>query len=136
MLVVDTSGILAALNSEDAAHERVRAILEREPGRLAVPELVLAEVDYLALKHLGQAAEEAFLEDVLAGAWSREPLPDTDLRRALEVIRRHADHQIGLVDASIVAVAERLRVTRILTLDRRHFAMFRLWNKRAPTIVP
>jgi predicted nucleic acid-binding protein len=136
VLVADTSGVLAALNADDAAHERVRVTLEREVGRIVVPALVLAEVAYLALKHLGQAAEEAFVEDVLAGAWSREPLLDSDLRRALEVLRRHAEHEVGLVDASIVATAERLRVTRVLTLDRRHFSMFRLWNKKAPTILP
>lgn len=136
MLVADTSGILAALNSNDSAHARVRAALEREVGRIIVPELVLAEVDYLTLKHLGQDAEEAFIEDVLAGAWSREPLLDGDLRRALEVIRHHAEHEVGLVDSTIVATAERLRVTRVLTLDRRHFSMFRWWGKKAPTIVP
>jgi predicted nucleic acid-binding protein len=136
VLVADTSGILAALNANDGAHERVRETLEREVGRIVVPELVLAEVDYLTLKHLGQAAAESFIEDVLAGGWSREPVLDADLRRALEVIRRHADQQVGLVDASIVATAERLRVTRILTLDRRHFSVFRLWNKKAPSILP
>jgi predicted nucleic acid-binding protein len=136
LLIADTSAILASLNENDRAFQSVRAVLDNEKGRLVVPELVLAEVDYLTLRELGRQAEEAFLEDVLAGAWSREPLTDADLGRSLEVIRRYSEHEVGLVDASIVATAERLRVVRILTLDRRHFRTFRLWDRKSVTVVP
>ena len=135
-LIADTSGILAAANAGDAAHEAVREAIAAEPGTLIVPDLVIPEVDYLILRYLGRAAEEAFLEDVLAGAWAREPLRDEDMYRAFDVLKKYRDHDVGIVDAVIVAVAERLHVERILTLDHRHFRSFRLWGRKPVTIVP
>ncbi len=135
-LIADTSGILAAVNRGDAAHEAVRGVIDSERGALVVPELVIAEVDYLILRHLGRAAEEAFLEDVLAGAWAREPVRDEDMVRAVEVLKTYRDHDVGIVDALIVALAERLQIERVLTLDHRHFRSFRLWGRKSVNIVP
>jgi predicted nucleic acid-binding protein len=49
----------------------------------------------------------------------------TDIARAYEIMTIYADTPIGFVDASIVALAERYKIRQVLTLDRRHFAMFR-----------
>lgn len=135
-LIVDTSGILAAVNKDDAAHESVREAIEAERGALVVLDLVVAEADYLLLHHVSRQAEEAFLDDLSSGAWARETLRDEDLTRAVEVVRRYREHDVGIVDAAVVAVAERLRVERVLTLDRRHFGMFRLWDRKPVVIVP
>jgi hypothetical protein len=56
--------------------------------------------------------------------------------RILELMRQYADNAIGFVDASIVAVAERLGVRRILTLDRRHFGQIRPRHCDALDILP
>ena len=114
----------------------LRETIAAEPGTLIVPDLVIPEVDYLLLRYLGRAAEEAFLEDVLAGVWAREPLRNQDVERALDVLKKYRDHDVGIVDAVVVAVAERLRVERILTLDHRHFRAFRLWGRKPVAIVP
>ncbi len=136
VLVADTSGILAAMNANDAAHASVRDALEKEVGALIVPDLVIAEVDYLVLKILGRVAEEAFLADLASGAWRREPFTDADLARVRALIRTYRAHDIGVVDASIIATAERLDADRILTLDRRHFRTLHLRGKWAPTLLP
>jgi uncharacterized protein len=136
VLVADTSAIIASLNRADAAHLSVRAALEAERGRLVVVDYVIAEVDYLALKYLGRDAEEAFLDDVLAGGWSRKVALAGDIARVLELIRRFREHEIGIADAALLAVAERLNVRRILTLDRRHFSAFKFRDSKPLQLLP
>jgi len=136
VLVVDTSGVLAALNRADSTHDAVREVIEAERGPLVVPDLVIPEIDYLVLQYLGRKAEEAFLADLLSGFWVREPLEEQDLVRAVALLKRFRDHDIGIVDASIVATAERLQADRILTLDRRHFRTFRMRDRKAFTLLP
>jgi len=136
MLIADTSGLLASIDRNDRHHETVRSVLLAEREAVIVPELVLAELDYLVLKHLGREAEEALLDDVIEGAYAREPCLDEDLLRARELIRAYREHDIGLVDATILATAERLGAPRILTLDHRHFRTLKLKNRKPVTIVP
>ena len=59
-----------------------------------------------------------------------------DLDRAIELIEQYADAEIGLVDASVVAIAERLRIARILTLDRRRFSFVKPRHCTALELVP
>jgi len=66
----------------------------------------------------------------------REPCLDQDLSRARDLIRMYREHDIGLVDATILATAERLEVSRILTLDHRHFRTMKLRNRKPVIIVP
>src|SRR5262245_62597630 len=136
MLIADTSGLLASIDRNDRHHEMVRSVLLGEREAVIVPELVLAELDYLVLKHLGRDAEEAILDDVIEGAYVREPCLDVDLLRARELIKKYRQHDIGLVDATVLATAERLGVQRILTLDHRHFRTLRFKNREPVTIVP
>lgn len=136
MLIADTSGLLASIDRNDRHHEAVRNALLAEQDALIIPELVLAELDYLVLKYLGRAAEEAVFEDILEGTYLREPCLDDDLFRARELIRMYREHDIGLVDATILATAERLNVPRILTLDHRHFRTLKFRNRKPVTIVP
>ena len=135
-LIADTSGLLAAINGGDRAHEDVRRCLERERGPILVPDLVIAEVDYLLLRHVGRAAEEAFLEDLADGSLARAGLQNADLVRALEIVRRYREGDVGVIDATIVALAERLSVDRVLTLDLRHFRSFQLPSQRPFVILP
>jgi predicted nucleic acid-binding protein len=52
-------------------------------------------------------------------------MTQTDLERIAELITTYADFPLGSVDASVVAVAERLNVPEVATLDRRHFTVVR-----------
>jgi predicted nucleic acid-binding protein len=54
-----------------------------------------------------------------------ESLTNDDLRRTSNLLQQYADANIGFVDATVVASAERLQTRRILTTDRRHFSMIR-----------
>jgi len=125
MILVDTSGLLALLDRGEREHRRVHRALAGRPEPLVVIDFVLAEADYLLLRRLGREAERRFVAQILEGVFLREPVTEADLRRAAETARHFHDQDIGLTDASVMAVAERLGTRRVLTLDRRHFASFR-----------
>jgi uncharacterized protein len=66
-----------------------------------------------------------FLGDLGAGELIVEPLHSSDPLRIAELVARYNDLPLGAVDASVVAAAERLRVTQVATIDRRHFSVVR-----------
>ena len=106
-----------------------------ESRGLLTTDLVLAETDFLVLRRLGPAAERAFLDQILAGALTREPVVAADLVRAREVLAQFADQDFGLTDATLMTLAERLRIP-VLTLDRRHFDTFRTKQGERLTLLP
>ena len=105
-------------------------------GPLVTTDLVLAETDYLVLRRLGVGAERMFLEQLVAGVPLREPVANGDLERALEILEQYSDQALGLTDASLMAIAERLDTRRVLTLDVRHFAPFRDSKGRPFELLP
>jgi len=121
VIVLDTSGLLAALDSAQRSHEDARAALESDPGRLLLSPFVLAELDYLLSTRLGIHAAMLFLDQVADGAYHLESFGPEDVRAAIEVINAYRDLGIGLADASIVVIAARAGTNRVLTLDGRHF---------------
>ena len=118
-VLVDTGILYALADADDAWHGRARAWVERQADLLIVPVTVLPEVAYLLHTRLGAAPELAFLQSVAAGELEIEALRREDLDRCCEVLQRYPE--VGFVDASIVAVAERLKVRGVATTDRRHF---------------
>ena len=135
-LVLDTSTLLAALDAGEPRHEEcVRALAD---GRveLILPLLVLAELEYWCAKRGGTSAWLLFLDDVLAGAYRLEAPTTADLGRARELQARYADLDLGIVDATIVALAERLDLTRVATLDHRHFTVVRPSHVEAFELLP
>lgn len=122
-LVLDTGPILALLDADDPDHHRCTAMVEEIKEDLVVPAPVLIEVDYWVLKLLGLSVWSAFVEDIAAGAYRLEQLTDADLIRAAELEGTYPDLDLGLVDASVVAICERLEETKVATLDRRDFSV-------------
>lgn len=80
--------------------------------------------------------EAAFLDSVASGEFEHVPVTPTDLVRMAGLVRTYADFPLGAVDASVVAVAERLNLTRVATLDRRHFPAVRPAHCDALTLLP
>ena len=135
-ILADTSALFALADVADREHGAVLNFIAALRDSVVVPVTVLPELDYLLADRLGLVAELAMLQPIIAGELRLEGFTPTDLQRSVELIEQYADNTIGLVDASIVAMAERLRITRILTLDHRHFRMFRPKHCAAFDLVP
>jgi predicted nucleic acid-binding protein len=135
-LVLDTGPILALLDAGDPDHERCVALVEEVHEDLVVPAPVLVEVDYWVWKLLGGRAWQVFVEDVARGAYRVEPLEIDDLVRAAELERTYGELDLGLVDASVIALCERLGERKVATLDRRAFSVVRPRHCPALELLP
>lgn len=136
MILCDTSGLLAALDSSQRYHVPVRNAVQEERGPFLLSPFVLAELDYLLQTKVGQDAETRFLGQVAKGAFRLEAFGAEDVHRSLGIIERYADLELGLADASIVVLAARYRITRILTLDERHFRSVQPLGGGSFTLLP
>jgi predicted nucleic acid-binding protein len=121
VILLDTSGLLAAVDASQRWHSEAAASLAAATPPLYLSPFVLAELDYLLAARVGHAARGSLLDEVERGAYSLEPMSGPDVGQARKVIERHADLGISLADASIVVLAERHEIHEVLTLDQRHF---------------
>jgi predicted nucleic acid-binding protein len=136
VIVLDTSGVFAALNRTQPEHEAARRVLENEPGPFLLSPFVLAELDYLVATSAGVAAELELLTEVVAGAYELVAFPASDVAAARDLIARYSDSEMGLADGSIVVLADRFRTPRLLTLDERHFRSIRPLQGGSFTLLP
>jgi len=135
-LVLDTGPLLAALDAADPDHARCAALLADAREDLTIPTLVLAELDYWCQRRLGSEVWLAFVDDLLAGAYRMECPTPADLARCRAIQAEYAEHNLGVVDASVLALLERLHESRLATLDHRHFAMVRPRHTEALELLP
>lgn len=125
MIILDTSGVLSAIDAGQRHHEAAAAVLRREDEPAVLSPFVLAEVDYLLATRVGVDAERAFLAEVADGAYRLAPFDASDVEVAAGVVDRYRDQNIGLTDASLVVLARRHGTNRLLSLDERHFRVVR-----------
>jgi uncharacterized protein len=135
MLLIDTSGIIAIGQETDTHHAACLATLSAAPRPLLLSPFILAEIDYLLTRRVGQNAAAVVLDDVALGAYELAPMTAADIGRAHAIMRRHHDLNVGLADASIVVLAERYGVGDVLTLDQRHFRAL-TWHGNPFRILP
>lgn len=124
-LILDSSGLLAAIDERQEDHAAAREALESAREPLLVSPFVLAELDYMILTRMGQERELALLSEVARGAYHLEPFSTEDVAEAKSVIEHYADLKVGLADASIVVLANHYDTLDVLTLDERHFRVLR-----------
>jgi predicted nucleic acid-binding protein len=121
MLLVDTGPLVAYLNRNDTDHERCASLLMSRVDELLVTPYVLTEACYLVAKYVGADAEINLVDATAVGDLTQVDVETGDLDRMVEIMRRYRGFPLGLADASVIAVAERLKITEIATLDHRHF---------------
>ncbi|WP_419851470.1 type II toxin-antitoxin system VapC family toxin [Candidatus Poriferisocius sp.] len=121
--MVDAGPLYAYIDADDRHHESSLELLLTHPGPLVVPTLVITEVSYLAATRLGAEAEVRFLGDFASGQLGVEPVAAGDWLRMAELVHNYRDLPLGTVDASVVVAAERLGITTVATMDRRHFTV-------------
>lgn len=122
--LLDTGFLLAVLDADDNLHAACAAALELETNPI-LPDVVLPELAYLILRELGYPILTGFLRSVAAGELVLAQSTLQDLARAADILEKYADNRVDFVDCAIVAMAERLNLTKVLTVDRRHFTIFR-----------
>ena len=118
MIVLDTSVVVSFMNRGDRDHERVASWMETVGEDLFTTPLIVAEIDHLVSRGGGLDAALAFYKDLRSGAYLVEWWADA-VAESVTAARENAG--IGLADASLLALAARLRTTRVATLDERHF---------------
>lgn len=123
--ILDTSFLFALADRSDRNHDRVLDIAKTIGEPLLLPSVVLPEICYLISSRLGHQAMRQFLANLAISATPIEPMTATDLARINQILEQYADSQLDFVDAVIVAISERLGITRVLTLDRRDFSLVR-----------
>ncbi len=131
-LICDTGALLAYLVKGAPDHQRFRHAIDRARTRY-VPGLVLAEVDYFLRDE--RPAMKAFMDDLARGAFTYAAPSLDQLARAMDIDWRYDDLGLGLVDASVVVLAEDLGIRRLATRDVRHFAAVRLRDGSAFDLV-
>ncbi len=119
MIVVDASAVIAYFNAAERRHEAVAEWFEGETETLVTTPLVLAEIDYVLARRAGPAATDALWADLEDETYDVRWWP-TALAETVDAARTAAT-DIGLADASLVALASHVGTTRIATLDERHF---------------
>jgi len=134
--IIDTSFLFALADSRDVNHQPAVDTAAVIDDLLILPITVLPEICYLVESRLGHTAMRRFVDTVAVGDFQVESVNIDDLSRVTEVLDQYAGARVDFVDATIVALAERLKVTRILTLDRRHFELFRPQHCAAFEILP
>jgi len=123
--LADTSFLFALTNRKDRNHARVFKVVRALGDSIIIPTPVLPEVSYLIASRLGHHCMRRFLNELVINDTPFEAITAIDLKRVVEILEQYADSQLDFVDATIIAIAERLNICRILTLDRRDFSIVR-----------
>ena len=97
---------------------------------------MVAEVGYLLARESGARLESLFLRSLADGDFTSVELTAVDYVRMADLVVRYASLPLGTTDASVMAVAERLKLTEVATLDRRHFTVVRPNHVDALTLLP
>jgi predicted nucleic acid-binding protein len=139
VIVCDTGPLVAAADRDDQDNRACTDLLTglhlaRRP--ILVPAPVVAEVGYLLGRTAGAKIEAAFLRSVVAQTITIVDLELADYERMADLVETYADFPLGTTDAAVVAVAERLGITEVATLDHRHFHAVRPRHTNAFTLLP
>jgi predicted nucleic acid-binding protein len=123
--LLDTSFLFALTDQSDRNHQQVLAVAQRANEPLVLPVVVLPEVCYLISSRLGHQAMRRFVSSITSDTVQVEPVTTEDLVRVHQLLEQYADNQLDFTDAAIIAIAERLNITRVYTLDLRDFSIIR-----------
>jgi uncharacterized protein len=139
VIVCDTGPLVAAALSNDSYHHscvRLFNDLHTAGRELLIPATVVAEVGYLLAREAGPRVESLFLRSIANGDFTAVDLTAMDYARMADLVIKYGSLPLGTTDASVLAIAERLKLTEVATLDRRHFNIVRPDHVTALTLLP
>ena len=120
-IVLDTSAVIGLMDKNYRKHTLLKKIFTEKENVFILPSTTIGEICYMLNSRFGSKIELVFLQEIIKSSFQLELLKDIDIIRSIEILKKYDTLNIGYVDASIIAVAERLKVNKILTLDRKHF---------------
>ena len=120
-VLLDTSAILALSDKRHHLHKAIKNLVLKKEDIYIIPSTVIVEVCQLLKYRFGCMVEIKFLDEINQSNFIMETIQLADFSRIMEILVKYMDLHVGYVDASIVAVAERLGTNKILTLDKKHF---------------
>jgi len=136
VIVIDTSGLIAALDASERHHAASAAALRTAGEPRILSPFVVAELDYLLAARVSRRVARLFLDEIADGAYQLDPFSAADVAEATAVMDRFTDLDIGLADASVVVLAARHGTQDVLTLDGRHFGALRDHRGRPFRLLP
>lgn len=129
VVLVDTGPLVALFDPSERAHVKCeRALASLERTQLVTSIAVLTEATYLLA--FSDAAQNALLSFVVAGAMEIADFGREDIARASTLMAKYRDLPMDFADATLVVLAERLRCTRVFTLDVRDFGVYRVGRRK------
>jgi uncharacterized protein len=135
-LICDTGPLYASIDRSDKDHGVCAKLLLDADEELLVPAPVLVELEWLVSSRLGAAVFDSVFESIEDGTLLVEPILEADYARARQLCRRYEELKLGLVDAAVLAVTERLGEPKVATLDHRHFSVVKLRHVKALQLLP
>ena len=122
-ILADTGYVYALYYPDDAHHQQAVAFAHVNTEPIMLPAVILPELGFLFRRDLGYAGIVQFLGRFKDMDATIEPMLDADLERIYEIADQYADSRFDVVDCCIMAMAERLQITKIATFDRRDFSI-------------
>jgi predicted nucleic acid-binding protein len=139
-VLLDTGPLVAMMDRSDRHHRRCVRLLEELPPPLLLPSTVIVEACWVVNSHVGPIAQAALLDalslDISRGRYTLVELAGVDLLRMAELARGYRDLRLDPTDASVIAMAERLGIKQVATLDRRDFGVVRPRHVDAFQLLP
>jgi hypothetical protein len=135
-IIADTGALIALIDDDDRHHSVVADLVSSTREAIFVPSPVVPEVCYLLSENLGADVELEFVRSLATQEFIVEHFTVDDLKRAVEILEKYQDAEFGMVDATVMAMAERMKIKTILTIDRRDLSLFRPRHCDAFTLVP
>lgn len=135
-VLVDSSFLYALFRKVDPDHRTVITAFRTLKADFIIPQVVLTETAWLFNRVGGMPLVAPFLDALVITSIPLETVVYDDLRRASTLMRQYPGTKLELVDCCIVAIAERLKITQVATLDRRDFSIVRTRDGSFPDIIP
>lgn len=122
-VLIDTSAVISIIDKSHNLHKKIKELVLVEENLYIIPSTVIVEVCQLLKYKFDSSVEISFLKEIIKTIFLMESVKYQDMSRILEILIKYKDLNIGYVDSSIVAMAERLKTNKILTLDKKHFSV-------------
>ena len=125
LALIDTSYLYALYNRRDRNHKAALAFSQSTDFMPVILDVILPEVTFLFLRDVGYGGVVRFLKSLTKTGLSLTPIMNDDVKRASEIMGMYQSAEFDLVDAVIMSVAERVKISQICIFDRRDFAIYR-----------